>query len=217
MLFPSLLPLAAVSWMAAASPAPQTPAPTTIVEAATLAVADSKHRAESDMVEVVLFDQNHPETRTLRIGRDGTVDKETRKEIERLFRCKRTARHRPIDKGLLAMLADVAAHYPGHTIELVSGYRAAERHTSRHYQGRAIDFRIRGVAMPAVRDYVWSTHTQLGLGWYPVEGFVHMDHRVDDKDIAWTETRGVNHYHPSWSKRVRRGEQLKLREQRVGI
>lgn len=217
MLFPSLLPLAAVSWMSVASPAETAKAPASVVEAAQLALTASERKAASDMVEVVLYDENHPETLTIRIGRDGTVDDATRKELQRLFRCKRTGRQRPADKGMLAMLADVASQYPGQTIELVSGFRATDRHTSRHWQGRAIDFRIKGARMTEVRDYIWATHTSVGLGWYPENGFVHMDHREDGGDIAWTETGGVNHYHPSWSQRVRRGEALKQREQRVGL
>ena len=217
MLFPSLLPLAAVGWLSTTPAAPEQQHPATITEAAQLAVAESERQAASGMVAVTLYDENHPETKVVYIGRDGTVDDETRKELQRLFRCKRTDRQKKVDKGMLAMLADVAARYPGRTIEFVSGYRATDRHSSRHWQGRALDFRIKGVKMTEVRDYIWATHTQLGLGWYPEDGFVHMDHREDDADIAWTATNHTNHYHPSWSKRVRRGEQLKLREDRVGL
>lgn len=187
------------------------------VDGVAAAVAETPRADAADTVEVVLFDENHPETRKVRIGRDGSVDDATRQLIEHLFRCKRTDRNRSIDQGLLAKLAAVAAQYPGQTIEFVSAYRATERHTSRHYQGRALDFRIKGVPMADVRDYVWGHLKHLGLGWYPDGGFIHMDHREDDKDIAWTSTNGSNHYHPTWSKRVQRGESLRVRESRVGL
>src|SRR5262249_17972460 len=103
-----------------------------------------------------------------------------------------------------AMLADLSAHYPGKTIQFVSGYRghAEESKTSPHRAGRALDLRIPGVRDTEIRDYLWRTHREVGVGWYPKEGFVHVDHR--DQDIAWTEMHGVNEYHPSWSDRVRR-------------
>src|SRR3954464_9399630 len=135
MLYTTLLPLAAVGWISAGS-APAAAPPTTVVAGVSQAIAQSERQTASETVEVVLYDENHPETHVVHIGRDGVVDDATRQELERLFRCKRTERHRPVDKGLLAMLADVADHYPGHTIDFVSAFRATDRHSSRHYQGR---------------------------------------------------------------------------------
>lgn len=158
-------------------------------------------------VEVTLHDANHDDVYTVLIGRDGTVDADTKQVVQHAFRCRRSERERKLDRGLLAMVADIAAHYPGKTIEYVSGYRnyRGESKTSPHRAGRAIDFRIPGVKLIAVRDYAWKQFTEVGVGWYPGDDFIHVDHRPGEADIAWTERRGKNRYHPSWAKRVRRG------------
>jgi uncharacterized protein YcbK (DUF882 family) len=214
MLF-SLLPLAAIGWLSAASAATTPPS---VVDAADQAALQLTEQAADDAtVAVPVFDVNHREFRTFRIGRDGTVDDATRKEIERMFRCKRTGHSHLIDQGSLAMLADVSSHWPGQTIELVSAYRRVDRRTSRHRQARAIDFRIKGVKMTEVRDYVWATNTELGLGWYPKQNFVHMDHRPGDADYAWTQIGGRERSRPSWSLRVRRNETLRIPGNRAGV
>jgi uncharacterized protein YcbK (DUF882 family) len=163
-------------------------------------------------VEVTLYDANHRETYVVSIGRDGSIDTETREVLEHAFRCRRSEKEHKIDKGLLAMIADVQARWPGHTIEYISAYRGyhGERKTSPHRAGIALDFRVRGVKLTAVRDYVWDHFRSVGVGWYPGEEFVHMDHRDGKQDTAWTFRRGKNHYHPSWSKRVREKHPTKV-------
>ena len=105
----------------------------------------------------------------------------------------------------LAMLADVSDHYPGKVIEYVSAYRigGGESATSPHRDGRALDFRIRGVQLREIRDYVWKTYTDVGVGWYPQEQFVHIDTRPTLHDTAWTFLKGNNHYHPYWAESVK--------------
>jgi uncharacterized protein YcbK (DUF882 family) len=210
MLFPSLLPLAAVGWMSAATPAD------TAQIAQALPVAVAQAAAAPAPVEVTLFDINHQETQTVRLGRDGSIDEETRTTLERLFRCKRTDRRKAIDDGLLVMLADVGARYPGKTIEYVSAFRARDRHTSRHWQGRALDFRIPGVDTTEIRDYLWTHHTNLGLGWYPDNDFVHMDHRPGDPDYAWTHRGGHDRGNQSWARDARKAKHQSKRVDRVG-
>lgn len=157
-------------------------------------------------VTVTLYDENHKETSIVVIRRDGSVDEENDKEVRRLFRCRRTGKQRQIDQRLLALIADLQARYPGKTITFVSGYRGhrEESKTSPHRAGRALDLRIDGVRPTEIRDYLWRTHRRVGVGWYAHEGFVHIDSR--EKDIAWTETRGINQYNPSWASRVRRAD-----------
>ena len=214
MLF-QLLPLAAVGWLSA-TPAAPTP-PLSVVDAAGLAAVELTQQADDTAtVAVPIYDVNHREARVFRIALDGTVDEETRSEIQRMFRCKRTGHSHQIDKGSLALLADVSSQWPGRTIELVSAYRRTDSRTSRHRQARAIDFRIQGVKMPEVRDYIWAKHTELGLGWYPSQNFVHMDHRPGDKDYAWTQIGGKERGSPSWSKRIRRNDVLRVPGSRVG-
>jgi uncharacterized protein YcbK (DUF882 family) len=181
-------------WLASASPVP-------VPTAAAAAVMSEAVKP----VEVLLYDENAREKATVWIYRDGTADAANVAEVRRLFRCRRTHRAKEIAPGTLAMLADVAARYPGRRIEYVSGYRASsdESRDSPHRAGRAIDFRIRGISPIEIRDYLWTTYREVGVGWYPKEQYIHIDHRPGEKDIAWTFIRGKNVYHPSWSDRAR--------------
>jgi len=162
----------------------------------------------SDAVTVTLHDDNVGTTSVVVIGRDGSVDADNEKTIRHLFRCRRTHRERGIDHGLLAMLADLQARYPEKPIHFVSAYRGhkQESKTSPHRGGRALDLRIPGVRDTEIRDYLWRTHREVGVGWYPKLGFVHIDHRPGERDISWTEIHGRNHYHPSWAERARRAK-----------
>jgi hypothetical protein len=69
-----------------------------------------------------------------------------------------------------------------------------------------VDFRIRGIKQTDIRDYLWRNFTEVGVGWYPSEQFVHIDTRPGDRDCAWTFYNGDNHYHPYWAELARRPE-----------
>ena len=190
-----LLTTAMAGWSAASTPAPM---PTQLV--ATVLSAEA-----SAPVAVSLYDENEHRKGNVAIWRDGTTDKATEKEIRHLFRCRMTNRERHIAQRTLAMLADVQQKYPDKTIEFVSVYRlgGGESAQSPHRDGRAIDFRIRGVQLRDIRDYVWKTYSDVGVGWYPSEQFVHIDTRPTIHDTAWTFYQGVNRYHPYWSEQLR--------------
>jgi uncharacterized protein YcbK (DUF882 family) len=157
-------------------------------------------------VEVKLFDENLQINATVDIRRDGTMDEATAAEVKHLFRCRQTNRERPIARRTLAMLADLAERYEPRTIEFVSAYRVqpGESLTSPHRDARAIDFRIRGIRLTEIRDYLWRKYTEVGVGWYPSEQFIHMDTRPTLHDTAWTFISGDNHYHPYWAEVARR-------------
>ena len=206
----ALLPLVAAGWMTLQQPDP----PVSVLDAAQVAVTEALQAARAAQVEVTIFNVNFPETITLYVGRDGSVDDATRTQLERTFKCKRTKRQHAIDRGLLVMLADVAARYPGKTIEYVSAYRAVDPRESRHRQGRAFDFRIPGVPLTELRDYVWTHHSEIGVGWYPQSNFIHMDHRPGDKDYAWTQIGATEHGNPYWATKARRAEAAPERPRR---
>lgn len=191
-----LMSMAAASWTAAASPVPL-PAESV----ATLIAAQT-----AGPIEVDLYDENDHQKGRVAIWRDGSVDDDTRVTIKRLFRCRKTHREAMIHHNTLAMIADVAERYPGKTIEYVSGYRAhrAESKTSPHRDARAIDFRIRGVALREIRDYLWRTYREVGVGWYPAGQYIHIDTRPTWSDMSWTFVNGVNRYHPYWAEVARR-------------
>jgi uncharacterized protein YcbK (DUF882 family) len=191
-----LMTMAMSGWMAASSPVP---IPMT-------SVAHAFDVRAATPVEVKLYDENLRVHATVLIDHQGNSDAETTKEIRHLFRCRRTNAERAIARKTLLMLADVAERYEGKTIEFVSVYRRqrGESWTSPHRDGRAIDFRIRGVNLREIRDYVWRKYTEVGVGWYPSEQFIHMDTRPTLHDTSWTFLHGVNHYNPPWAAIARR-------------
>ncbi len=156
-------------------------------------------------IQVKLYDENLHVSATVAINPDGSHDEATEKEIQHLFRCRMTNRERHIAQHALAMLADVQQQYPDKTIEFVSVYRlgGGEPSQSPHRDGRAIDFRIRGVRLTELRDYLWKKYSDVGIGWYPSEQFIHMDTRPGLHDTAWTFLSGTNHYHPWWAESAR--------------
>jgi len=177
-------------------------APVPAAEATVVAAAAEQISAP---VEVSLYDENDHQSGTIAIWRDGQTDDDTKAQVKRLFRCRTTHREKLIAQKTLMMLADVSDHYPGKTIEYVSGYRIGsnESSTSPHRDGRALDFRIRGVQLREIRDYVWKTYSDVGVGWYPSEQFVHIDTRPGLHDTSWTFVNGANRYNPWWAELAR--------------
>lgn len=96
---------------------------------------------------------------------------------------------RALHPRLLQLLQAVVDHFPGHPIEIISGYRPGEG-TSRHAHARALDFRLRGVPYEELRDFA-RTLPQAGVGYYPNSVFVHLDVRDTDEGGAfWTDYSG---------------------------
>jgi uncharacterized protein YcbK (DUF882 family) len=185
-------------WLAASSPVP-VPA-----EGVTL-MMDAR---ASSPVEVTLFDENLRVSEQVLLERDGSADPETTYRLTHLFRCRFTGHQSPMARRTLAMLADLAERYEGKQIDFVSAHRASakESWTSPHRAARALDFRIKGVDLREVRDYLWRNYTEVGIGWYPSEGFVHMDSRPGKSDTSWTFLRGTNYYSPYWADLARAKE-----------
>lgn len=158
---------------------------------------------------VALANSLSPEVMLFNVGPGGYVRSDQVSSLEHIARCRRTSRELPINPKVVDMLADVAEHWPGHVIELVSGVRAPPYGAphSRHFIGYAIDLRVRGVPITEVRDFIWNTHHNVGVGYYPEGNFVHMDTRTSDQEIAWSG-HGDSlplEYHPRWSQHARPG------------
>ncbi len=195
-------------WLGASSPVP-VPAEGAVLMMEARAAAP---------VEVTLFDENLRVTERVVLERDGSADEETLHRLTYLFRCRTTGHKRPMAQRTLAMLADLAERYEGKTIDFVSAHRAArgESGTSPHRASRALDFRIKGVPLREIRDYLWRKYTEVGIGWYPNEGFVHMDSRPGKRDTAWTYQSGQNRYHPYWSELARAKDPPRTLQRRPG-
>jgi uncharacterized protein YcbK (DUF882 family) len=98
----------------------------------------------------------------------------------------RTQAEHSIDPLLVEMLYRVADHFAAPEVRIVSGYRAGSGH-SNHALGRAVDFIIPGATDRAVADYAQSLG-DVGVGFYPVSGFVHLD--VRDRPTTWVDASG---------------------------
>lgn len=204
---------AMAGWTAAASPVP---VPADAV--ATLFAGNT-----SAPVPIHFYDENDHQEGTVAVWRDGATDELTTIAIKTMFRCRKTHRQKMIAQQTLAMLADLADRYRGKTFEYISAYRVGrdESSTSPHRHAQALDFRIKGVKLREVRDYVWRTYSHVGVGWYPqgsTGAYLHVDSRPTLNDTSWTFVHGSNRYNPYWAELARRPEQVanKTHERRPG-
>jgi uncharacterized protein YcbK (DUF882 family) len=181
-------------WMSAAAPMPLPHAAMLVLE----------HKVTMP-VEVSIYDENRHVSGKFLIARDGSMDPATKRRLTWFFRCRDTNMAYPIRQKTIAMMVAIAERYDDKPIELVSAYRMRkiERRTSPHRHARALDFRVRGVNLRELRDFLWRSYTEVGIGWYPEEQFIHMDSRPTMHDTAWTKLNGKNRYKPHWSKVAR--------------
>lgn len=119
----------------------------------------------------------------------GRARNDARRRLARLMRDDDGGVRMP-NPRLLAVLTRISDHFGGRRIQIVSGYRKPggyTRDTSRHTQGDAMDLRIDGVPITAIRDYCRSL-TNVGCGYYPTSRFVHVD--VRDRSEFWIDWSG---------------------------
>lgn len=81
-----------------------------------------------------------------------------------------------IDPRLLNKLYWIQMHFDAPYIRIISGYRAT-RSTSRHALGRAADIVLPGVSDAELAQFARSLGF-VGVGLYPLSGFVHVDVRA---------------------------------------
>jgi uncharacterized protein YcbK (DUF882 family) len=98
----------------------------------------------------------------------------------------RTHSEHPIDPQLIDLLYRVAAHFDAREVRVVSGFREESEH-SNHSLGRAVDFIIPGATDSNVAAFAESLGN-VGVGFYPVSGFVHLD--VRDRLTTWIDSSG---------------------------
>ncbi len=134
---------------------------------------------------------NNKQAKLKLLTKSGKINKRSRRLLSRLAGPKKkTKRIRLLHPRLIHMLQRVAERFPGHTIEIVSGYRPRKRGTrvSKHNQGRAVDFRVKGISKTELYDFIKEL-PKVGAGYYPNSVFVHLD--VRDKTTVWTDYSGV--------------------------
>ncbi len=157
--------------------------------------------------EISLFNANTHEALLLTVSRDGKVSAESEEAVEMFFKCRRSGRAHVIEPGVLRVVAAIAREYPGRVIEVISGFRTAPYGVkeSKHFAGRAIDLRVRGVKLTKVRDFVWKYFADVGVGYYGPQNFIHVDYRPGRKDTAWSSAHenAPYEYNPRWAMRIR--------------
>ena len=149
-------------------------------------------------LRIIIPDPNNPKNQI--------IDPAGWRKINDLFRDWRSEYAMQIHRRLLWHLYIVGQHFDA-PIEIVSGFRKEERKTSRHKQGRAVDFRVKGVSPKTVWRFCKRFHP-IGAGYYPKSKFVHLD--VRKRTYYWIDDSG-----PGETPRYRSGvPQLKRKTRR---
>jgi uncharacterized protein YcbK (DUF882 family) len=142
---------------------------------------------------VELYQVNRRETMLLRLrDANGRPVRGQQKRVDRFMRCHYTNVQHAMNPRLTTLLYQTGRHWPGHRLEVVSGYRhpnVAKNPRSPHMKGLACDFRVVGVANTQLRDYLRQTFQKVGVGYYPNSSFVHLDVRKD-RSAFWIDYSG---------------------------
>ena len=104
-----------------------------------------------------------------------------RTQLSRLMRERGTDDTTRVDDRLIRLLVQVSDHFGGRKLYIISGFRAAggfTRESSRHVEGKAIDFRMDRVSNTDLRDYCRQL-PDVGVGYYPNSTFIHLDTRSE--------------------------------------
>lgn len=103
------------------------------------------------------------------------------KGLDRFLRCHHTGARHALSPRLPQILYAAAHHFGDRPVSIVAGYRAPRiakqkgNPRSPHRLGRACDFRIDGVKLADLRDYLRRSFGPVGVGYYPNANFVHVD------------------------------------------
>jgi uncharacterized protein YcbK (DUF882 family) len=118
---------------------------------------------------------------------DGSYNVDAIQAASHMLRCRRTDTEKEMEPRLLAILSHVFDHFGERRIDLISGYRNQRKTSSYHYKGTAADIRIEGVPAKKLRAFVETLDSGgMGIGIYPVTGFVHVDVRPPPS-YRWTD------------------------------
>jgi uncharacterized protein YcbK (DUF882 family) len=143
--------------------------------------------------EVALRAENLAEEVKVNIYKpDGSFDEASLAKLDDLFRCVKTGEVRAVRRELYEQLSRIYDHFGGKTVYLVSGFRFAERNSSRHYHASAMDIRIPGVSINEMYRYAESLDGGgMGVGLYPTSGFIHVDFRAPgEPSYRWVDYSG---------------------------
>jgi len=120
---------------------------------------------------------------------DGSFDETSLAKLDEMWRCLRTGKIRAVRPELYEQISRMQDHFDGKQIQLVSGFRFAERSSSRHFHASAGDFRIKDVSIREAYDFAKTLDAGgMGLGIYPRSQFIHVDFRAPgEPSYRWTD------------------------------
>ena len=139
---------------------------------------------------------------------DGSYNVDAIKAASHMLRCRRTDTEKEMEPRLLAIISHVFDHFGERRIDVVSGFRNQRKTTSYHYKGTAADIRIEGVPARKLRAFVETLDAGgMGIGIYPVTGFVHIDVRPPPSyrwvDYSPSNPDALQKQPPRWFKKKR--------------
>ena len=123
---------------------------------------------------------------------DGSFDEAALAKLDDLFRCRKTGEVRAVRPELYEQLSRIADHFGQPRVELISGFRFAERSSSRHFHASAMDIRIPNASIRDLYAYAETLDVgNMGIGIYPTSNFVHVDFRAPgEPSYRWTDRSG---------------------------
>jgi len=148
-------------------------------------------RVKGFTIQPVVFVRSlDSETITVKLmTNSGKINQASRRKLSRLAREKGgKERVKLLHPRLIHMIQRVAERWPGHTFEIVSGYRpGSSGNETKHSQARALDFKLIGIPNKEVFEFCKQLPDS-GCGYYPNSVFVHMDAR--EESTTWIDTSG---------------------------
>ena len=146
----------------------------------------------SGNLEIVSLSNPNDRAKVNIYNADGSYSVDAVEDLNFVLRCRRTDAEKPIDIQLLTWLSLIYDHFGGKPLQIVSGYRNQRKQTSNHFKGRATDIRIEGVTPKQIRAFAETLDRGgMGIGFYPVSGFVHIDVR-SPPSFRWVDKSPPN-------------------------
>jgi uncharacterized protein YcbK (DUF882 family) len=128
---------------------------------------------------------------------DGTFDDAALAKLDDMWRDTKSGDVRAVRAELYEHLSRICDQYPGHRVDLVSGFRFHERDSSRHFHASAMDIRIKDVPIRELYNFAQTLDVgvanegALGVGIYPTSQFIHVDFRAPgEPSYRWTDWSG---------------------------
>ncbi|MBI5744944.1 MAG: YcbK family protein [Elusimicrobia bacterium] len=119
-------------------------------------------------------------------GADGRYIPEAFEKLKHFMRCRLTGKETAVPARLAEILDALQDRLGGATVTVICGYRSPELNSalssnssgvaknSLHLKGWAADIKVPGVRTSALRDAAKALKAG-GVGYYPSDGFVHVD------------------------------------------